>query len=70
MRAWWALLDERFDREVAEAVLSHKYGSKVELAYKRTAFLTRRIALMERWAAVVEGREAQGKVVELATASA
>ena len=56
--------DTGIDREVAEAVLSHKYGSKVELAYKRTAFLTRRIALMEQWAAVVEGREVAAAVVQ------
>jgi hypothetical protein len=37
-------------REIAEAALAHTLENKVEAAYRRTDFLAKRRALMERWA--------------------
>ena len=36
-------------REVAEMCLAHTVGSKVELSYRRTDYLEKRKALMEKW---------------------
>ena len=62
-RTWAA--EAGIQREVAEMVLAHALGSATELAYQRSDFFVARTAVMERWAAVVEGREEHGKVVEL-----
>lgn len=37
-------------REIAEMCLSHKVGTRVELAYARTTMLDRRRAVLEAWA--------------------
>lgn len=37
-------------REIAETVLAHSTGGKVELSYRRTDYLDKRRVLMERWA--------------------
>jgi integrase len=52
LRVWLA---ERTDasREVAETILAHTVGGKVERAYRRTDFLEQRRGLMERWASFV-----------------
>ena len=60
-RTWAA--DQGIERDVAEMVLAHAVGSATELAYKRTDYLLRRVAVMERWAAVVEGRAPQAEVL-------
>jgi len=36
-------------REIAEACLAHTVGSKVELSYRRTDYLEKRKALMDKW---------------------
>ena len=54
-------------REVAETVLAHKSGSKVELSYRRTDFLGKRRVLMQRWADHVTGKP---NVVQLGGQSA
>ena len=55
LRVWLA---EQTDasREVAETILAHTVGGKVERAYRRTDFLEQRRDLMERWAAFVSER--------------
>jgi integrase len=50
--------------EVAETVLGHTVGGKVERAYRRTDYLEQRRGLMERWADQVTGES--GKFVTLA----
>ena len=49
LRTWMAECTDA-PREVAETVLAHKSGSKVELSYRRTDFLRKRRVLMQRWA--------------------
>ena len=56
IRDWCAEMTD-VPREVAEAVLGHVTGGKVELAYRRTDYLDQRRVLMERWAAHVRGEE-------------
>ena len=51
-------------REVAEAALSHAVRDQTEAAYRRTALVERRRALMEDWASYLE-REPGGNVVAL-----
>ena len=58
-RTWAA--EEGIERDVAEMVLAHALGTSTELAYKRTDYFQRRVEVMERWAAVVEGLESQGQ---------
>ncbi len=48
-RTWCAEATD-IPREIAEACLAHNTAGKVEAAYRRTDFLERRRALMERWA--------------------
>ncbi len=48
-RTWCAEATD-VPREIAEACLAHTTAGKVEAAYRRTDFLERRAALMERWA--------------------
>lgn len=56
-RTWCAEATDA-PREVAEMALAHETGSKVERAYKRTDFLEQRRVLMERWAQLVIGQNA------------
>ncbi|WP_375628936.1 MULTISPECIES: tyrosine-type recombinase/integrase [unclassified Bartonella] len=42
--------------EVAETILSHTVGGKVERAYRRTDYLEQRRVYMEKWAAYVTGQ--------------
>ena len=48
LRTW---ISERTDtsHEVAEMILGHKVGNKVENAYKRTDHLEKRRVLSEKW---------------------
>ena len=46
----WAA-DHGYSREVAEAMLAHTLGSKVEQAYMRSDLFDRRVKLMADWAA-------------------
>jgi integrase len=46
-------------REMAETVLGHVSGSRVERAYRRTDYLEQRRMLLERWEAHVTGRTGQ-----------
>ena len=43
--------------EVAETILGHTVGGKVERTYKRTDLLERRALVMDAWASFVTGRE-------------
>jgi integrase len=54
LRVWLA---EQTDapREIAETILAHTVGAKVERAYRRTDFLEQRRTLMQRWADFVTG---------------
>ncbi|MDH6647538.1 UNVERIFIED_ORG: integrase [Rhizobium esperanzae] len=62
LRDWIAeTTDTPFD--VAEMMLAHKVGGKVERSYKRTDFLEQRRKLLERWANHVTGKS--GKLLKL-----
>ncbi len=56
LRVWLA---EETDApgEVAETILGHTSGSKVERAYRRTDYLDQRRALLQRWADLLTFRE-------------
>ena len=56
--------------EIGEMALAHTVGDKTVQAYARSDYFEARRALMEQWAAVVDGNEPQAEVIELATASA
>jgi len=58
LRDWLAEATDAPDA-VAETILGHVVGSKVERAYRRTDFLEQRKPLMERWAAHVTGQGGQ-----------
>ena len=58
-RTWAA--EQGIERDVSEMVLAHALGTATELAYQRSDFFKRRVEVMERWAAVVEGLEPQGQ---------
>jgi integrase len=51
----WAGNETHFDRITCELALGHAAGDAVELAYRRGDALTKRRALMDAWAAYVEG---------------
>ena len=53
----WAAERTPFPREVVEMALAHTVGSKVEQAYKRTDFFSKRCRLMEAWAGYCETPE-------------
>ena len=53
--------------EVAEAMLGHATGTKVQRSYLRTDFLEQRRVLAERWADFVTG--GSGNVVRLVGAA-
>jgi len=48
LRVWIAETTDT-PHDVAETVLTHKVGGKVERSYRRTDYLERRRVLMERW---------------------
>ncbi|MCZ2203322.1 tyrosine-type recombinase/integrase [Bartonella sp. A05] len=58
LRDWLAeATDAPYD--VAETILGHVVGGKVERAYRRTDFIEQRRVLMERWALHVTGANSQ-----------
>ena len=57
------------EHDVAEMCLAHALGTSTELAYKRTDYFLRRVQVMERWGAVVEGREVGGEIVQFTDAT-
>jgi len=60
----WAAETTSAPWEVAEMLIAHKFGTKVEKSYLKTDFLEQRRILMERWADHVTGQ--MGAVVRLA----
>ncbi|MEP0940236.1 MAG: integrase arm-type DNA-binding domain-containing protein [Rhizobiaceae bacterium] len=60
----WAGDKTNFPREIAEMALSHKIGSAVEQAYRRSDALEKRRQLMQAWADYCTGHD-QGNVVAL-----
>ncbi len=54
----WCAEATNTPRDVAEMVLAHAVGGKVELSYRRTDYLEKRRVLMERWAKHVTGNNA------------
>jgi integrase len=46
----WAADQDGYDKDVTEACLSHVIGDKIEAAYRRTDFYTKRVKLMQAWA--------------------
>ena len=63
----WAA-ERGVDRDLAEIALAHQVGSDVERAYRRSDMLERRRAVMDDWAAFLQGRETVGNVVPMARA--
>lgn len=63
LRDWLAEATDA-PHEVAETILGHVAGGKVERAYRRTDYLERRRLLLERWGQFVTG-QASGNVVPL-----
>lgn len=61
----WLAETTNAPREIAETILGHVAGSKVELAYRRTDFLEQRRTLMNGWASHVTG--VTGRVLKFAT---
>ncbi len=59
----WAQDTEVCTFDVAETVLAHKVGGKVERSYARSDLLDRRMIVMQKWADHVTGQTAQ--VVQL-----
>ena len=59
----WCSESAHADRELAEAALSHSFGSKVERAYARSDLFERRQSLMESWARYATGQA--GQVVQI-----
>lgn len=52
----WVAEATHFQREVAEAALSHAVGDSVERAYQRGDVLEKRRRLMDAWAAYLKGK--------------
>ncbi|MBY3301513.1 integrase arm-type DNA-binding domain-containing protein [Rhizobium laguerreae] len=65
LRDWIAEATET-PLDVAETMLGHAVGNKVERAYRRTDFLEQRRKLLERWANHVTGKS--GKLLKLVEA--
>lgn len=65
----WAGEATHYPREVCESALAHTVGNAVEQAYRRGDALEKRRALMNDWAAFVEGTD-RGKIVPLDPARA
>lgn len=61
----WLAEETDASREVAETILAHTVGGKVERAYRRTDFLEQRRKLMERWAEFVTDTFDGRRVVRL-----
>jgi len=61
----WAAEETSFAREVAEAALAHSVGDATEQAYRRGDALEKRRKLMDAWAAYIEPKAADPKVVPL-----
>jgi integrase len=61
LRDWLAEATDA-PREVAETILGHVAGGKVELAYRRTDFFDQRRVLLQRWAEHVTGKS--GKLMK------
>jgi integrase len=52
----WASDETNFERDVIEACLTHVIGDKLEAAYRRSDFYSKRTRLMAAWADFVEGK--------------
>jgi len=52
------LLQPKAPYEVAETILAHTVGGKVERAYRRSDYLEQRRVVMQRWADFVTGQQA------------
>jgi integrase len=62
----WAGDQTHFPRELAEQALAHAVGGAVEQAYRRSDALERRRALMDAWAAFIDGpSEKPGNIFRL-----
>jgi integrase len=61
----WAAEASNFPREVAEHALAHQLPDKVEAAYQRGSQFTKRIKLMEQWAAWCTSPATKGNVATI-----
>jgi len=52
----WASDETSFEKDVVEACLTHVISDKLEAAYRRSDFYSKRTRLMASWADFVEGR--------------
>lgn len=64
LRTWLAEATDA-PREIAETILGHVAGGKVELSYRRTDYLEQRHVLMQRWSDQVTGKATTDNVMPL-----
>ena len=57
----WAAETTDFPKEIRDACLAHKIPDKVEAAYRRTDFYSKRTRLMTEWADYLTGGEPDGR---------
>ena len=60
----WASDETDFAKDVVEACLTHVISDKLEAAYRRSDFYSKRTRLMQAWANFVEG-ETGANVISL-----
>lgn len=65
----WAAECTNHPREVCELALAHEVGEAVELAYRRSDLLAKRVQLMEDWATFLAASPATKNPLSLATES-
>jgi integrase len=61
----WASERTSFPSEVSEMALAHAIGDKTEAAYRRGELMTKRAALMQRWATFATTPRQPAEVVPL-----
>ena len=61
----WGAERVAFPREVAEAVLAHAIGDKVEAAYRRGDLFEKRCRLMDEWARFCSTPVKSGKILPI-----
>jgi integrase len=61
----WASDETNFEKDVVEACLTHVISDKLEAAYRRSDFYSKRTRLMQAWADFVEGKVAANVIALL-----
>lgn len=66
----WAIECTDYADAVSELALDHVVGTKTQQAYKRSNLFARRVGILNDWAAFIEGKTGDGKVVPIRGARA